>query len=918
MLLTPTDLSTFSRLLGEALDLQPTEWEAWFGSITGEHRHLIPQLQEMLAEHLTPDHPGFLADGPRLDSTANSASAAQPGDRVGPYRLLREIGRGGMSSVWLAERPDGIVKRNVALKMPLLTLTSASQVERFERERDVLALLAHPQIARLYDAGVTPSGQPFIVLEHVDGLPITAACDARQWGVPQRLQIFLGVLAAVDHAHKHLVVHRDIKPSNVFVDTEGHVKLLDFGIAKLLTDPLGTSGPSALTRDAGCALTPSHAAPEQLNGQAISTATDVYSLGVLLYELLTGVLPQGDAHGSMAQALAAALHTMPERPSLARFDAAAAAHRGLADPARLRLLLNGDLDTIVMKALRKGPADRFGSIEAFADDLKRYLDHRPIGARPSSLLYRCRLFLRRHHRVGLAAMLGFVGVVGFAATAYQQRAQSLGERARADSVRDFMFDLVGDAEPDESHSSAEVTGRQMVDRAVLRARTEFSRQPRLQGELLGELGRIYGRLGDPALAARLLDEALVLLEANAPASDPVFNDMRAQRAVRALENNDMALASRLANSALSGCVAPTRDCAKVRAYASNVLSKAAVRAGRVDDALRLMNTSLVNSEAGFGAHHSETALTLVNLAVIERNAGRLMEANAVLERALALSSDLTLRASDRIEISRTKAILDFDLGRFESARARLTELVAATPYRSERMLQLRFLADTYLALGEPGSALDRADAAIALATPAEHGSTRVLFARQSRARALGLLGRAPDALPEMTAVLSGLRAAGYAPNTAELLRGRRLAAELMARGGDLAGARSALNSVLADHTRAQPGFDIERGLALDLLGCVARTSGQAAEATALHAKARTLLEMKWPADHVLLERNALYLEAARMNAEPSDAARTRFARQAEHFVQPFGGTSRWRSIIDMQLAPAKCLAAGQAACALIL
>ena len=355
-----SDLPELSRLLGTALDLEPAQREAWFATLAEQHRQLVPRLREMLAEHASPGHPSFMAGGPRLGGGTAHAPAAQPGDAVGPYRLVREIGRGGMSSVWLAERPDGIVKREVALKMPLRTFDSPAQIERFERERDMLAMLAHPQIARLYDAGVTPAGQPFIVLEPVDGLPITAACDARQLGVASRLQVFMQALAAVGHAHKNLVVHRDIKPSNVFVDAHGQVKLLDFGIAKLLVDPLlldplAGTGPSPLTRDAGCALTPGYAAPEQMDGRPISTATDVYALGVLLYELLTGRLPNAGAQASVVQALAAALHFVPEPPSLAGFDAATAQRRSLPDAARLQALLDGDLDTIVLKGLAEEP-----------------------------------------------------------------------------------------------------------------------------------------------------------------------------------------------------------------------------------------------------------------------------------------------------------------------------------------------------------------------------------------------------------------------------------------------------------------------------------------------------------------------------------------------------------------------------------
>ena len=222
-----------------------------------EHHDLAPQLSAMLADFRSPGHATFLADGPKLSHDDAEEVAFRAGDIVGAYTLVRQLGRGGMSTVWLAQKSDGAVKRPVALKLPSLHLKSSSQVERFERERDVLALLNHPQIARLFDAGVSDTGQPYIVLEHVDGLPITDACDASAMDVHARLRLFLHVLAAVEHAHQHLVVHRDIKPSNVFVDANGQVKLLDFGIAKLLV--AGEQGASPLTLEAGCALTPRYA-----------------------------------------------------------------------------------------------------------------------------------------------------------------------------------------------------------------------------------------------------------------------------------------------------------------------------------------------------------------------------------------------------------------------------------------------------------------------------------------------------------------------------------------------------------------------------------------------------------------------------------------------------------------------------------
>ena len=252
MPLSPAALSLASRLLDEALDLPAAQLEPWFQALPLASQHLLPMLRQMLAEHHAPQNATFMAEGARL--AGDDADAARADDLVGPYRLIRQIGRGGMSTVWLAERPDGVVKREVALKMPPLSLKFSTQIERFERERDVLARLNHPQIARLYDAGVTLAGQPYIVLEHVDGLPLTAACDAAAMSVPARLRTFLQVLAAVAHAHKHLVVHRDIKPSNVFLGRDGQVKLLDFGIAKLLNASTDTLEASQLTREGGCAL----------------------------------------------------------------------------------------------------------------------------------------------------------------------------------------------------------------------------------------------------------------------------------------------------------------------------------------------------------------------------------------------------------------------------------------------------------------------------------------------------------------------------------------------------------------------------------------------------------------------------------------------------------------------------------------
>lgn len=372
------DLPAASRLLDDALDIDPARIELWFAALPAARQHLIPVLRGMLAEYLAPQRAGFMQAGPRLDDSAAGELAVRAGDTLGPYRLVREIGCGGMSRVWLAERLDDVVKRAVALKLPL---KSATQVERFEHECDVLARLNHANIACFYDAGVTPAGQPYIVLEYVAGLPITKACDTHAMDLLTRLRLFLQLLAAVSHAHEHLVVHGDIKPMNVIVGADGQVKLLDFGIAKLLPDPGGGAEATALIQEDGCALTPRYAAPEQLNGWPSSTATDVYALGVLLYELLVGNPPHAGTHGSVAEAMHALMHTDATRPSTVHIDIATAAARGAASADTLHAALADELDAIVLKALRNEPAERYRSVERFAEVLESYLASRPITAR---------------------------------------------------------------------------------------------------------------------------------------------------------------------------------------------------------------------------------------------------------------------------------------------------------------------------------------------------------------------------------------------------------------------------------------------------------------------------------------------------------------------------------------------------------
>ena len=302
-----------------------------------------------------------------------------------------------MSSVWLAERSDGQLKREVALKLPLTG--PRMQVERFLRERDILAALTHPNIARLYDAGISEIGQPYLAMEYVAGTQLIDSCDERLLGIRERLRLFVQVMEAVQFAHAELVIHRDLKPSNILVTSDGRVVLLDFGIGKLLTEE--TAEETELTQMSGRLFTPGYASPEQIGGQPLTTASDIYSLGVVLYELLTGVRPYRLKYESRAALEEAILKEDLRRPSQNKFSPQVAAARGTSQRALARTLA-GDLDTIVLKALKRNPQERYASVSAFAQDVINHLHKLPVSARPDSLWYRMGRFTARY-KVPVAA-----------------------------------------------------------------------------------------------------------------------------------------------------------------------------------------------------------------------------------------------------------------------------------------------------------------------------------------------------------------------------------------------------------------------------------------------------------------------------------------------------------------------------------
>lgn len=506
-------------LFDAAVDLPESEWEALLRArceddeIRAEARALLDaDRARQAATSLSGHSPDLLAA--LAEDQAQSAAQTLVGEHFGAWRLQRLIGQGGMGAVYLAERIEGGFQQHAALKLVRPEIGGDALANRFRTERQILARLEHANIARLLDGGVGPRGEPFLALEYVEGRDLRSHCDALCLDLRARLDLFLTVCDAVAHAHARLIVHRDLKPGNILVAADGTVKLLDFGVAKLLDPSLTGEATVARLR----LYTPEYAAPEQIRGEPSTTAVDVYALGVVLFELLTGRRPF-DAPGGATGALeAAVLHQDAPRPSSLITQRATGtpqqdAARRQVTPKRLRDLLRGDLDLIALRALRKQPQDRYASVQALANDLRAWIERRPVQARRGSTRYRVARFVQRHALasgfagLALAALVGGLGLaVWQAREARMQRDLAQQEAQKAQAALDFMTGLFSRADP-EATQGREVSARELLADGALRIRTELHDQPAARAELLHAMGTAHLGLGLFEDALPLLDEA---------------------------------------------------------------------------------------------------------------------------------------------------------------------------------------------------------------------------------------------------------------------------------------------------------------------------------------------------------------------------------------------------------------------------
>ena len=493
--LSADEWRSLSEYLDQALDLDEPARAVWLAALRESNPDTAKLVTSALAAREQAGFLGFLA-GPSPLPVEESSAATLIGRTVGPYVIDAEVGRGGMGSVWRARRADGRFEGMVAIKFVHAAWIGHAGEQRFRVEGNLLGRLDHPNIARLLDAGVLGGAQPYLILEFVEGEPIDAYCARHELSVEARVRLFLDVLAAVAHAHSHLIVHRDIKPANIFVTREGAVKLLDFGIAKLLDDE---TGPGALTRSSAAALTPQYAAPEQLIGQSVSTATDVYALGLVLYVLLTGSHPVPVDSRSNAALIHAVVTEIPPLASTV------AGVRTITARS-----LEGDLDNILHKALKKEPSERYASVGAFADDLRHFLHDEPVQACPDTMNYRVAKFIRRHRGSVLSATLFAVALVITSAfaifqlfAARAQRDVAEFEAARASAQSELTEFLLGD---NLSRAPSEAV-HQRLERARTMIQRRFSNDPRLQAGLLIGLSGRYLDVGDFKGGAAVMREA---------------------------------------------------------------------------------------------------------------------------------------------------------------------------------------------------------------------------------------------------------------------------------------------------------------------------------------------------------------------------------------------------------------------------
>jgi serine/threonine protein kinase/tetratricopeptide (TPR) repeat protein len=786
------DISKWRRintLLDAGLALPPAQRGAFLAGLSGEHADILPLLRPLL-DRATVESDVFM-ERPVHSLWAEAIgneTGPQRGDRVGPYHLLRELGSGGMGTVWLAERADGMLQRQIALKLPRYGW-GPGVAERLEQERDALAALEHRHIARLYDAGSTGEGRPYIALEYVEGVPIDVFAAEHSLSVRARVELFRQVTEAVDFAHRRLIVHRDLKPSNILVTGDGEVRLLDFGAAKLLYD--GGAQPSSLTREVGRAMSPDYASPEQIRGDQITVGSDVYSLGVVLFELLTGQRPYRLERRSSAALEAAIAEADVPMPSAV-----------VANDRRLRRELRGDLDNILRKALKKSTDERYATVRELDADLQRWLKHEPVTARGDSLSYRVTRFVRRHRvAVAMSAIVIFAVISATAVAtmemfeARRQRDEARAQQKRAEAQERFANMVMEQTGP----GGRPLTLEEMLDRSVQLLEQQYRDDPAFIARSLIPISGRYMNLGNTAkelaalqkaeaIARRIGDSLLLLsVQCNTVETDLVQGNFeRAEQRMREARSLQ-ARTLRLPDSARIDCIHAEATLADARGDSAtaverinqalswqerldrtdqtyrSLLSHAQMlymHAGRPQDAYAVADRTLAVLKDTDAENDEARSAALHNQAVALSQMGEIANAEIREKEALTLVGDRDPSHADQPVLSNVYGRLLTRLNRAREGAPwmqRSLELARGGGNREAQIFALAALAEAQSSMGHTMQALTAVRAALALLDEQSSPRMRVVV---SHARAVAALGRA-DLSQARNAVASLLIDMGY-------------------------------------------------------------------------------------------------------------------------------------------------------------
>jgi serine/threonine-protein kinase len=623
---TPQRWQQVKVILDEALELDPAARRTLVDEACAED----PSLREDLEFYLGLDESrGDFVDRP-VFSVQGGKAEIEEASSIGPYKVIRRLGRGGMGAVYLAQREDDY-KKLVAVKLIKRGMDTEEIVRRFRNERQVLAQLDHANIARLLDGGSTEDGRPFLAMEYVEGEPIDRYCDERRLAVRERLELFMEVCAAVRFAHQNLVVHRDLKPGNILVTSDGTVKLLDFGIAKVLSG--GADFSMLTTVPERRLMTPWYASPEQVRGELITTASDTYTLGVLLYQLLTGRLPYRADAGSESEIGRVICEEEPRRPSAAATGAepeTLTARR--ADAGKLRKLLAGDLDAVVMKAMEKDPKRRYASVEQLEEDVRRHLEGRPITARTGTFTYRTAKFVRRNRlALGLAGVFfAVLASYGLTTTVLWNRAERARERAQ--TVSGFLEGLFEASRPDQAQGQ-DLTAREILDQGRLKLPAYLEEEEDVYATLAGTLGRVYFLIGEYDVALDLAEESLEIQRRRHGEDDLQVAAAKEQLAGVLAKLGRIPRAEQLMREALD-TTRHLREGAAVTSATHN-LAEILYRSGRYAEAEALFRESFAIKRS-LGSLDKRAALTLAGLAASLRAQDKSEEAEQITRQARSI------------------------------------------------------------------------------------------------------------------------------------------------------------------------------------------------------------------------------------------------------------------------------------------